>query len=62
MYGRRHVDKTSVIKEFIKDKVAVYFTDIEGNENQNLENFSKALWEQTENIYGTAPVFTAYKW
>lgn len=31
MYGRRRVGKTSVIKEFIKDKDAVYFTGIEGN-------------------------------
>lgn len=45
MYGRRRIGKTSVIKEFIKDKDAVYFTGIEGNEKQNLENFSKAVWE-----------------
>ena len=61
MYGRRRVGKTSVIKEFIKDKDAVYFTGIEGNEKQNLENFSKAVWEQTENFYGTAPVYDSYQ-
>ena len=61
MYGRRRIGKTSVIKEFIKDKDAVYFTGIEGNEKQNLENFSKAIWEQTENIYGTAPVYDSYQ-
>lgn len=61
MYGRRRIGKTSVIKEFIKDKDAVYFTGIEGNEKQNLENFSKAVWEQTENVYGTAPVYDSYQ-
>lgn len=61
MYGRRRVGKTSIIKEFIKDKNAIYFTGIEGNEKQNLENFSRAIFEQTAEFFGEAPVYSSYQ-
>ncbi len=45
IYGRRRVGKTALINQFIGDKKAVYFTGVESNEKQNLENFSKSIME-----------------
>ena len=43
IYGRRRVGKTALINEFIKDKEAIFFTGIESNAKQNLENLSKSI-------------------
>ena len=43
IYGRRRVGKTALINKFIADKDAVYFTGVEANEKQNLENFSSSI-------------------
>lgn len=45
IYGRRRVGKTALLNEFIKDKNAIFFTGIETNEKQNLENFSRSIFE-----------------
>jgi len=45
IYGRRRVGKTELIKEFIKNKDAIYFTAIEAGEKQNLFNFSQCINE-----------------
>lgn len=45
MYGRRRVGKTAIINEFAADKPAIFFTGVETNEKQNLENFSKCVFE-----------------
>lgn len=45
IYGRRRVGKTAIINEFIKNKDAICFTGVETNEKQNLENFSKCIFE-----------------
>lgn len=45
IYGRRRVGKTAIINEFINNKDAIFFTGVETNEKQNLENFSKCVLE-----------------
>lgn len=43
IYGRRRVGKTAIINEFVKNKKVVYFTGVESNAKQNLENFSQSI-------------------
>lgn len=45
IYGRRRVGKTAIINEFVMDKSTISFTGVETNEKQNLENFSKCIFE-----------------
>ncbi len=45
IYGRRRVGKTALINEFTKGKDTVFFTGVETNAKQNLENFSKSIME-----------------
>ena len=45
LYGRRRVGKTELIKHFIEGKKAIYFTGVESNAKQNLENFSRNIME-----------------
>ena len=50
IYGRRRVGKTALISHFIQDKKAIYFMGVESNEKQNLENFSKSIFEYAEEV------------
>ena len=43
LYGRRRVGKTTLIKEFIKDKKAFYFLATEEMETQNMKRFMNGL-------------------
>ena len=45
IYGRRRVGKTALIREFIKNKDVIFFTGVETNIKQNLDNFSKCIME-----------------
>lgn len=45
IYGRRRVGKTALISEFTKDKATIFFTGIETNAKQNLDNFSRCIME-----------------
>lgn len=43
LYGRRRIGKTALINEFVKDKKVIYFTGVESNAKQNLENLSRSI-------------------
>ena len=45
LYGRRRVGKTTLIKEFIKDKKAFYFFADKQNENLQIERFKNQISE-----------------
>lgn len=46
LYGRRRVGKTTLIREFIKDKRAFYFFADKQNENLQIERFKNQISEQ----------------
>ena len=45
IYGRRRVGKTALISEFSKEKDTIFFTGVETNAKQNLDNFSRCIME-----------------
>lgn len=45
IYGRRRIGKTTLIREFIKDKRALYFLANEENEQLSMKRFAEALAE-----------------
>lgn len=51
MYGRRRVGKTTLIKEFMKGKEALYFLATKEIESENLKNFSGCLARFTGQSY-----------
>jgi len=48
IYGRRRVGKTELIKEFVKDKKAIYFLATEGNYRENLTGLTAAIHKATD--------------
>lgn len=50
IYGRRRVGKTALINEFAKDKDTIFFTGVETNAKQNLDNFSRCIMEYNMEI------------
>ena len=50
IYGRRRVGKTALISEFTKDKDTIFFTGVETNAKQNLDNFSRCIMEYNMGI------------
>lgn len=51
IYGRRRVGKTALISEFTKNKDTIFFTGVETNANQNLDNFSRCIMEYSTGAY-----------
>ena len=50
LYGRRRIGKTSLIREFILDKKAIYFMGVESNAKQNLDNFNRCIRDSLPNF------------
>ena len=50
IYGRRRVGKTALINEFVKGKDNIFFTGVETNEKQNLDNFSRSIMEYNTGV------------
>ena len=51
LYGRRRVGKTTLIKEFIKDKKVFYFFADKQNENLQIERFKNQISERFKNEF-----------
>jgi hypothetical protein len=60
IYGRRRVGKTALINEFAKGKEVIFFTGIESNAIQNLENLSKSIFIHTSEIENP-PIFASFQ-
>ncbi|MDO4285158.1 MAG: ATP-binding protein [Eubacteriales bacterium] len=60
IYGRRRVGKTALISEFTKDKDTIFFTGVETNAKQNLENLSRCIMEYHTGI-ATDSVFSSFQ-
>lgn len=50
IYGRRRVGKTALINEFVKDKDTIFFTGVETNAKQNLDNLSRSIMDYSTGI------------
>lgn len=52
IYGRRRIGKTALIREFIKDKPAIYYVGLEENIHDNLVRFSTAIanFDRDDNV------------
>lgn len=60
IYGRRRVGKTTLINEFVKDKDTIFFTGLETNSRENLENLSQSIYN-LQHRDGIAPVFPTFQ-
>lgn len=59
LFGRRRIGKTTLIRRFIQDKPAIFFTAQEANDKLNLSEFSKAVYARFD-MPVTAGAFTAW--
>ena len=58
IYGRRRVGKTTLIKEFLKDKLAFYFLATEELENQSMKRLAGVISRTTRNTFLQKVTFT----
>ena len=61
IYGRRRVGKTTLIKEFIRDKKAVYFLAREADSAVNLVGFSNDVYYVTANEHVGKSLFSDWE-
>lgn len=52
LYGRRRVGKTTLIREFMKDKEGFYYMSVEGTGKENLYGISKILLQEKTSVSG----------
>ncbi len=60
LYGRRRVGKTTLIREFMKEKQGIYYISVEGAKKENLYGLSKAFLAQGE-VKQTTAEFRDYE-
>ena len=58
VYGRRRVGKTTLIKEFLKKKIAFYFLATEELESQSMKRLAGVVARTTKTAYLQKAVFT----
>ena len=58
IYGRRRVGKTTLIKEFLKEKTAFYFLATEELESQSMKRLAGVVARTTKNTLLQKAVFT----
>lgn len=61
IYGRRRIGKTTLIKEFIRNKKAVYFVAREANSEINLKRFSDDIYSVTAKELAGNAFFTNWE-
>ena len=61
VYGRRRVGKTTLIREFLKDKESVYYMAVEGTKKENLRGLSAAFLMQGKNKAPAAESYVEFR-
>ncbi len=61
IYGRRRVGKTSLINEFCKDKLSIFYVAIEQNDKGALEGFSEKILEILPTASSYVDVFITWE-
>lgn len=61
IYGRRRIGKTTLIKEFCKDKRAIYFIAREADSEINLRNFSTDVFRVANPIQSDTSYFSDWE-
>ena len=60
IYGRRRVGKTALINEFCKDKPTIFFSALNASANENLEAFSKAIYQLEHPEISDTPLYQSF--
>ena len=60
IYGRRRVGKSTLIREFVKDKKCIFYTAIESSAQRNLELFSQTVYRTLDMEMAGLPGFASF--
>lgn len=60
IYGRRRVGKSTLIREFVKDKRCIFYTAIESSAQRNLELFSQTVYRALDMEMAGLPGFASF--